>query len=350
MFNTIESITDGALLLELLNGRRVAALSEARLERLLDLAGRHGLTALINEALAAQGMASDAWRDVSADLELNSRVQLKAAAELSQALDAANVSAVVAKGVALALSVYANPGLRPFIDIDVLIAPETLKRADGVLRGLGYALDRKSVRNPIECSYTREKLPGFPVSIDLHWSYTGGDGLQAPARIPIGEILERARVLSGVRMPADEDNILLAAGNMPRKAAQPFMLVVDFAKLARLAVDWNLVRERAVRWHVRTGLWIGFELARAHLNAPVDAAFLKSIEPPRLRRNWLLNALRGELLWDSEKHTRAKYSIAFKLMCLDSNLDELRALCALPRGVLRKLKLSRTLAEEILTR
>lgn len=350
MFNTIEAITDGALLLELLNGRRVAAMSEARLERLLDLAGRHGLTALINEALAAQGCASEAWSEVAADLDLNSRVQLKAAAELSQAFDAAGVQAAVAKGVALALSVYANPGLRPFVDIDVLIKPASLKRADGVLRGLGYELDRKSVRNPIECSYAREKLPGFPVSIDLHWSYTGGDGLQAPVRIPIGEILARARVLSGVRIPADEDNILLAAGNMPRKAAQPFMLVVDFAKLAGLTVDLNRVRERAVRWHVRTGLWLGLELAREHLNAPVDPAFLKSIEPPRPRRNWLLNSLRGELLWDSEKHTRAKYALWFKLMCLDSNMDELRALCALPKGVLRKLKLSRTLSEKILTR
>src|SRR5262249_5187989 len=155
-------------------------------------------------------------------------------------------------------------------DIDVLIEPQSLKAADAVLRALGYALDASSLDNPIECSYTRERLPGFPVEIDLHWSYTGDDGLQAPVQISIGEVLAPSQIIGGVRVPSLEYTLLLAAGNMPRKAAQPLMLVADFARLAQQKLDWRAISERAARCHVRTGMWLGFELARAHLGAQVD--------------------------------------------------------------------------------
>jgi hypothetical protein len=248
--------------------------------------------------------------------------------------------------LALGLTVYERPSLRPFADMDVLIEPHSLKHADAVLREQGYALIPKSLNNPIECSYARERLPGFPVHIDLHWSYTGDDTLQAPARLPIGEILSRTKIVNDVRVPSDEDTLLLAAGNMPRKAAQPLMLVVDFARMAAVSLEWNAVREHAARWHVRTGLWLGLYLSQKLLQAPVNAQFLKSIEPSTARRKWLLNALNGEQLWRTDKHTQRRYTFWFKLKCLDSKLDELKAICALPKGVFRKLGLTKTWSQK----
>ncbi|HLX63695.1 MAG TPA: nucleotidyltransferase family protein [Planctomycetota bacterium] len=334
---------DGSLLFDVFNGRRAEEWIAQRLDPLLDLAGDHGLIALVHDALQKQGAEiSDEWNETAAELALNASVHVKAATELSAAFEVAKVDAVFAKGLALALTVYEKPALRPFVDIDVLIEPLSLKRADAVLREQGIALVAKSLKNPIECSYMREKLPGFPIHIDLHWSYTGDDGLQAPARVPIGEILSRTKIVNGIRVPSDEDTLLLAAGNMPRKAAQPLMLVVDFARMARMNLKWDAVRERATRWHVRTGLWLGLELARSLLNAPVNAEFLKSIEPARARREWLLNSLSGEQLWSTEKHKQRRYSFWFKLKCLDSTGDEVRAICALPKGIFRKLGLTRT--------
>lgn len=337
---------DGSLLFDILNGRNAEQWTAERLTALLELAGDHGLIALVHDAMAKRGGdIPDEWTDVSADLALNSSVQLKAAAELSSAFHAANVEAVFAKGLALALTVYERPSLRPFVDMDVLIEPPSLKRADSVLREQGYTLVAKSIKNPIECSYTRERLPGFPVHIDLHWCYTGDDTLQAPARLPIGEILTRTKIVNAIRVPSDEDTLLLAAGNMPRKAAQPLMLVADFSRMAGMKLDWIAVEERAARWHVRTGLWLGLALAKNLLHAPVNADFLKSIEPSHSRREWLLNALQGELLWRTDKHTQRRYTFWFKLKCLDSRLDELRAICALPKGIFRKLGVTKTLSQ-----
>jgi len=341
------SATDGSLLFDILNGKDRANWTAERLNPLLDLAGDHGLIALVHDAMQKAGaeIPTD-WKDTAADLALNSSVQIKAAAELSAAFRDAGVDAVFAKGLALALTVYERPGLRPFVDMDVLIEPDSLKTADAVLRKLGYELDSKSLSNPIECSYSRERLPGFPVAIDLHWSFTGDDGLQAPARIPISEIIQRSKIVHDVRVPSGEDTLLLAAANMPRKAAQPLMLIADFARLALQKLDWNAVYDRAKRWHVRTGLWLGFALASMCLNAPVNPEFLKRVEPSQSRRDWLLNSLSGQQLWSTKKHKQWRYSIAFKLKCLDSTWDEMRAVCALPKGILRKLGLTKTWSQQ----
>ena len=349
-------IKDGSLLFQILKGENRERWTAEAVGPLLDLAGDHGLIAVVYDALKserifstqrhedtkAQRTAED-WKETAADLELNSAVQVKAAAELSAGFVAAGVEAVFAKGLALALTVYERPGLRAFVDMDVLIEPESLKGADAVLRKLGFGLDSKSLRNPIECSYSRERLPGFPVQIDLHWGFTGDDGLQAPVRVSIEEILSRAVTVKGIRVPALEDTMILAAANLPRKAAQPLMLVVDFAKLLSCGeLDWNAVYERAEKARVRTALWLGLKLAAMHLNAPVDAEFLKRVEPSEARAKWLLKALEGEQLWSVEKHRKWRYSMLFKLKCLDSAADERRAVAALPKGIIRKLGLSQT--------
>lgn len=361
-------IKDGSLLFEILKGEHREKWTAEAAGPLLELAGDHGLIAVVYDALLKdserlfftqrrkgtkaqrtaeidgdEGRDGGEWGEVAADLELNSAVQVKAAAELSAGFVAAKVDAVFAKGLALALTVYERPGLRAFVDMDVLIEPEVLKRADAVLRSLGYGLDPQSLKNPIECSYSRERLPGFPVQIDLHWGFTGDDGLQAPVRVSILEILARAVTVKGIRVPALEDTLILAAANLPRKAAQPLMLVVDFAKLlTRAELDWDLVYERAELARVKTALWLGMTLAAMHLNAPVDAEFLKRIEPSEARGRWLLKALEGEKLWSVEKHRQWRYSMLFKLKCLDSAADERRAVAALPKGILRKLGMSQT--------
>src|SRR5262245_10179300 len=132
---------DGSLLFDILNGRNVENWTAERLTPLLDLAGEHGLIALVHNALTKKNIAApDDWNETVADLELNTSVHIKAAAELSCAFQAAKIDAVFAKGLALALTTYERPSLRPFVDIDVLIEPPSLKGADAVLREQGFAL------------------------------------------------------------------------------------------------------------------------------------------------------------------------------------------------------------------
>src|SRR5882724_8319679 len=111
---------DGSLLFDILNGRRAEEWTAQRLAPLLELAGEHGLIALVHDALQKNGAEiPDEWNEIAAELALNSSVHIKAAADLSAAFEAAKVDAGFAKGLALALTVYEKPAWRPFVDIDV---------------------------------------------------------------------------------------------------------------------------------------------------------------------------------------------------------------------------------------
>lgn len=340
------SAPNAALLWSILKGDVPASLSPDQLDPLLDLAAAHGLVGMIVEALNKQGKAIPEWQALAEELEIKGKVKLQAAAEIAAALRESKVEAAFVKGVALALTVYGGPGVRTFADLDLLVLPERLAHAHAVLVKLGFAL-RDTAGSSIEASYLRERLPGLPVCVDLHWDFAAADSLQAALRVPVAEVLERSRIVSAVPIPADEDNLLLAATNLARKSAEPLMLIVDFARLAQQPVNWGRVGERARAWRVRTPLWLGLRLAEQLLAVRVSPAVYETVTPPRWRAERLENLLAGERLWLSDKQQRWRYRILFKLLCLDSWWDVLATGAALPKRVLRKLGLASSPAREL---
>ncbi|HZT43432.1 MAG TPA: nucleotidyltransferase family protein [Chthonomonadaceae bacterium] len=66
------------------------------------------------------------------------RILFRETARLAQALEAANIPYLVLKGVGLALTVYPDPALRSFADVDLLVRPEDLEAADQAARGCGF--------------------------------------------------------------------------------------------------------------------------------------------------------------------------------------------------------------------
>ena len=65
-------------------------------------------------------------------------IQRQALIRLLEALGRADVRCLLLKGAQLAYSHYRQPWLRPRFDTDLLIEPGERRRADAVLRGLGY--------------------------------------------------------------------------------------------------------------------------------------------------------------------------------------------------------------------
>jgi hypothetical protein len=338
----------GDLLLAVLRGDPPSDLTEEDMEPLFDLAGDHGLIGMVHEALTTHGKCFTEWKDFAVDLEIKTGVQLKAAAEIATALRERGVDALFVKGVALVLTVYGRGGVRDFSDMDVLISPERLRDAHEALVALGFALEEKEP-NPIEVSYVREKLPGHPVCVDLHCAFTAADGFQAPVNIPLPELFARARTVEGVPVPSYEDSLLLAAANLARKSAEPFMLVVDFARLTDRRPEWGSVTSRARAWGLRTPLWLGLSLAQRCLGAPVPESVLAELKPPPWRARRLERLLDGDRLWLSDKQQQWRYRVLFKLLCLDDNKQILRALLALPKGALRKRGVGRYPARELQT-
>jgi hypothetical protein len=84
-------------------------------------------------------------------------------------LATAGIRALPLKGAVLAVEAHGDLGLRETSDIDVLVAPEQLDAAVGVLRDLGYAAPVGVRRaNGLPDLHLELHHPTLP-SIDLHW-------------------------------------------------------------------------------------------------------------------------------------------------------------------------------------
>jgi hypothetical protein len=100
-------------------------------------------------------------------------------AELQTILNAfhgAGIKAIALKGVALAGDVYPDIGLRPMVDIDLLVKEDELAFADKVMTDLGYATVH-SLKSEQWYKEHHFHLPPYrharkPVVVEIHWDIT----------------------------------------------------------------------------------------------------------------------------------------------------------------------------------
>ncbi len=338
---------DGAILFEILRGDSgLRAPAAERIDALYDTAAAHGLLGLVHEALERREIILPRWKAYAEQAELAAKVQLQAASEIAAALKAEKINAVFAKGVAWALTIYPRH-VRPMNDLDLLILPQDLRATHRILCGLGYSADN-SLSNPIELSYIRERLPGFRISVDLHWDFTGEDGLQAGVRMPLKDIFTRSRREREISIPSNEDALLLAAANLARKCGEPLVLIVDFARLLQRPLDWKALAERATAWGLKTPLWLGAIMAQKLMGTSTPLDWQQRLSPPGWRARKLTKMLDGDALWLPDKQQRLSYRAGFKLLCLDSWGGVCAVALGAPKGVLRKMGLSANLAARVL--
>ena len=94
----------------------------------------------------------------------NNIYQLKEAGEVIKALQDSGIPVIVLKGAALLETVYPDPGTRPMADIDLLVSPCNLNKAENILRGLNFFLAPTG-----ELHYIKREKSLF-TQIDLHWN------------------------------------------------------------------------------------------------------------------------------------------------------------------------------------
>jgi hypothetical protein len=141
----------------------------------------HGVTPL----LAARLEGSAAWGALAPELRaycveqrsLNGRRVELMRADLAGIVRAAaqeGVRVLPLKGAALVERYYAEPGLRPMADIDLLVRPEELPRLDRALAGLGFQALEETARHraygrgaPVVVSWDHEH-PDNPRGVEVH--------------------------------------------------------------------------------------------------------------------------------------------------------------------------------------
>lgn len=86
---------------------------------------------------------------------------------------------VVLKGAALIPLIYEDAGLRPLLDIDLLVHPDDLERVAGVLSELGYArlphLDPQLLPAEHHLVFRRNQGETVLLTVELHWRLVEGE-------------------------------------------------------------------------------------------------------------------------------------------------------------------------------
>lgn len=270
---------DVRLLADLISRPATAPLA-ALDDRLLALAGEHGVTPLLADTLHAAQRLSTLPADIHARL-LTARREavvldaLRRAHERATigAMVTAGIDAIVFKGAALAVSHYSSSWLRPRGDVDVLVPIDQVAAAQRVLERAGcHKLPRPEGDAVTYQTRYAAWTAGTEVAYDLHWriadphAFTNAidlDGLRQQA-VPAPTF--------GARMPDPVHALLIACVH---RAAHHFdsdrlLLLCDIDRLAgRLGDDeWRRVVDLACAGGIRAVCARGLDLAAVYLRSP----------------------------------------------------------------------------------
>jgi hypothetical protein len=205
-------------------------------------------------------------------------LKMDAAAEILLALEKCNITAVPLKGLALVISTYSNPGIRPMSDVDLLIDPEARSEAHRVLTGLGYTGGRQYRGS---CNYSGRE---GQINLDLHTRFMRYEELFPLDRHEIKAKLRVAQLSGQVqaKILAPEHQLLHIGLHLaPGLYAQMNLinlLDIYFLIVDRLnPIDWDYLLNFCETSELSTYLFPPLELCRQMLNAPIPEPFLRSI-------------------------------------------------------------------------
>jgi hypothetical protein len=221
---------------------------------------------------------------------LHSDVLFAALERALAALGEAGVEPIVLKGPALASTLYPTRDLRPFGDLDLLVRPPELARADQALRALGYlpGTNKPTEVDDFHRVYARAGRDGV---MELHTDLLQL-GLPTACGGALWEQAERWK-LPGLPRPALmlglEHQVLHLCVHLHLHGYRRLIWFVDLERLLRLrggavrwADVWTLAHAEGATLSVRHALLLAHEL----LDAPL---------PPEALRGARIDLL-GELL------------------------------------------------------
>jgi Uncharacterised nucleotidyltransferase len=185
------------------------------------------------------------------------------------------------KGSVLAESVYRDLSLREFCDVDIIVQPADVPKAEDILVADGYRAqfpDR-------EFRYAFQNYQGqyafrhghTGIVIDLHWRLSA-NGVPFPLQSPdIWQRLDKVTI-AGRNVPTlgQDDLALLLAAHGTKEGWRSLNWVCDFAELLRNHRDigWIAVLDRAQRSHSSRSVLLAIALAATLLDAPAPAAMV----------------------------------------------------------------------------
>lgn len=191
--------------------------------------------------------------------------------ELLQRFKDTGIPVIVLKGPAVGVAAYGDPSMRPFGDVDLLVARNDLAPARNLLISLGYERDYQDAaeagliadQHALEFSSSREK-------VDLHWAL-----LSRYLRFDIdaSELWDSSVILPcagrEIRSLAPGLHLLFVCAHAAKHGWASIRWICDVAYLVQRLEPGEIARahELASRTHSRLILATGLRLARELLGA-----------------------------------------------------------------------------------
>ncbi|MCC6173988.1 MAG: nucleotidyltransferase family protein [Chloroflexi bacterium] len=266
-----------------------------------ELAAQHGVAGFIRRAAGQAGLGLppnilQALRAIGV-AEIAHRARLDAAlARILPELEAAAVLTIVLKGPALARSIYPEPLLRSYSDIDLVVRERDEAAAARVLVAAGFPevehgaeVARRAQAGDVHegCAFHRVFLT-TGVMIELHLD---------PLQMGLRPTREDARWrytrsipgLPGALMLGPVDQIVQLSVHVHKHGFSRLIWLKDLDLLVRTYaadMDWQAVRIAARAEGVNGSVWYALTLTRAIFGTPLPPGVLVSLAPS-LPVRWL---------------------------------------------------------------
>jgi hypothetical protein len=265
---------------------------------LVDLATREGIAPLLHSHLSRLDLIRnlppdprDRLTDVARSVWATNALLANHWGEATAALRAAGVETITLKGMALAHTVYPEPGCRPMADVDLLVRPADRAAALDTLRALGY-------RTPGDAADRHAAFRSFAelvrdgTRIDLHWHlahYLRFDGVVV---VDHDGLWRRARPLltpAGTSLELCPEDLLLHL-TVHLTLGSDFARVLWYADIDAVTryfaarLDWERLIAEARHWRIRALAGWAFGVVRRSFGTPVPPDVLQRLGQGHLRR------------------------------------------------------------------
>ena len=241
---------------------------------------------------------------------LRNRVLFRETARLTRALEAAKIPCMVLKGVGLALTVYTDPALRNFADIDILVDPRCLDAAGSVAESCGFTAEHRETspvfRHSDYATYCPEDILsgtlapefdstlspetitrlGHRVALEIHRGLfcLPSGALRDVDMTPFWESPQTVALPGGTAMcvPAPEAMLVHLAAHAAGDIFRRLLFPTDIALLLHCYGDrlnWEQVAALADRYAVQADLYRLLEFVAGHFGGDIPPEAWQRLQP-----------------------------------------------------------------------
>jgi hypothetical protein len=202
------------------------------------------------------------------------------------------VDATLLRGPALAETLYPDPEMRTYEDVDLLLDRAEVMVAKEILRGLGYRLfhpDEEDYDYAFRGELQFIRRNRISMLVELHWDTINSRSLRARTRLERKDFC-KPRVMvriegENVPMLAPEDLLLSLCVHMAYNHQYDKLLgICDVLQLCRrhaLGFDFDYLRRKIQELGINMAVYYGLFLSQALFDNPLAADMVKKMAPPR---------------------------------------------------------------------